>query len=62
MKAYLKNGNTVRITQQMANDIAEMKIQQSKDPKNATNFLVSRNIISKNVFAFIDIDEVVAVR
>ena len=62
MKAYLKNGKTIRVPQSVANDITKMKIQQSEDPKNASNFLVSRHFISKNVFLCIDIDEVVAIR
>ncbi len=62
MKAYLRNGQRVQITQQVANDIAEMKIEQSKNLITATNFLVSRNTINGNVVSFFQIDEVVAVR
>ena len=53
---YLKNGQTVKITQKLANDIVDMKL------KGDTNTIVSRNIISKNVFAYLDVDDVIAIR
>ena len=61
MRAYLKNGRTVKITQKIANDIVNMKIEQGKNP-GSENTLVSRNIISNNVFAYLDIDEIIAIR
>ncbi len=61
MRAYLKNGRIVKITQKIANDIVNMKIEQGKNP-GSENTLVSRNIISNNVFAYLDIDEIIAIR
>jgi len=61
MRVYLKNGRTVKITQKIANDIVNMKIEQGKTP-GSENTLVSRNIISNNVFAYLDIDEIIAIR
>ena len=52
MRAYLKNGRIVKITQKIANDIVNMKIEQGKNP-GSENTLVSRNIISNNVFAYL---------
>ena len=59
MKAYLKNGRTVKITQKMANEIVEMKIAQST---KGDNTIVTRSVYSNNVFAYLDIDEIIAIR
>jgi len=56
MKVYLKNGQTVKINQKIANEIVEMKI------KGDSNTIVTRNIISNNVFAYLDVDEIIAIR
>ena len=56
MKAYLKNGQTVKINQKIANEIVDMKI------KGNSNTIVTRNVFSDNVFAYLDVDEIIAIR
>lgn len=61
MRVYLKNGQKMRISQSMANEITEMKIEQANNPKTAQNLLVRRHMLSKNIYSIIDIDEVIAI-
>jgi hypothetical protein len=60
MKAYLKNGQKIKVTQKMANEIAEMKLKQIEDP-DAEDFFITRNILG-NLFSFIHINEIIAIR
>ena len=61
MKVYFKNGTKIRVKQDIANDIVDMKINQGKNPKTAENILVSTCLVGTNVFCYIDIDEVIAI-
>lgn len=60
MKAYLKNGRTIKISQKAANEIASMKIKETNPEGNV--ILTSKNKISKNLNFLIDIEEVIAIR
>ena len=57
MKAYFKNGKTIRISQKLANEIVDMIT--SNDGKNV---LISKHFISENVFAYFDITKIIAIK
>jgi len=56
MKAYLKNGQTIRISQKIANTIAEEK------KAGGYHFITETYKIGKNVKLFIDIREIIAIK
>ena len=60
MKAYLKNGKTIRISQKAANEIAEMKKKESNP--DGEQILTGKNKFSGNLFFLIDVEEVIAIR
>lgn len=56
MRAYLKNGKSVRITQEQANQIIETK----QDAENDS--LVGRLKINNNICFYLDVDEVILIK
>ena len=56
MKAYLKSGQTIRVSQKIANAIVDAK--KSGDGE----FLTEHFKVGKNVKTFIDVREVIAIR
>ena len=55
MKVYLKSGNKIRISQEVANELVDMIVKGEKD------FLVRRFKIWSNVHMAIKIDEIEAI-
>ncbi len=60
MKVYFKSGVTVRVDQKVANELVEMITNQAGD--TGGNVLVQRHFISKNVFSYFDITEIIAIK
>lgn len=60
MKAYLKNGKTIRISKTAANQIAEMKVKETNPDGN--QILTAKKGIKKNIIFLIDVEEVIAIR
>ena len=60
MKAYLKNGKTIRISQEAANKIAEMKVKETNPEGN--QILTAKKAFNKNLMFLIDVEEVIAIR
>lgn len=56
MRAYLKNGQTVRIDSQAANEIVNMQKKGDED------ILVRRSIFNGQIHLMINVNEVIAIR
>ena len=59
MRAYFKNGKSIKISREQAAEIADMRIKGEED------VLVTRSAFAmphRNVIFFIDIEEIIAMR
>lgn len=60
MKAYLKNGKIIRISQDIANKITEMK--KSDTNPNGEQILTRKLTKNNNITFLIDVEEVIAIK
>lgn len=61
MKAYLRNGKTIRIPKSYANRIISLK-KETKDRNPHVNMVLRKDEISDDYVFMIDVNEVIAIK